>query len=333
MQKTDVSVCLLYRSPGRFFSIERIFRQIAVTIRKEMPVIEWTAPFSRASPADILGNCRSVRKCRADIFHLTGDIHYVVACLPRRRTLLTIHDCVFLYSTTGIKRRILKWLLLDMPVRHCRLITTISEATKKDILRFTGCPPEKLIVIPNPIADTIYYVPHQFRLQQPVILFVGTTDNKNILRTAEALVDIPCQVDIIGKLSAAQKEALHRNRIRYTEYSGISDEEMAAKYADADIVLFPSTFEGFGLPIVEGQKAGRPVITSNLSPMKETAGEGACLVNPYDSNAIRQGILRVIGDADYREQLLQAGFRNIERFSAAAIAKEYMLCYKRLLNL
>lgn len=331
MQKTP-AICLLYRKPGRFFSIERVFRQIIPFIGRELSVVEWTAPFARASPADMLGNLRAARKCRADIYHVTGDIHYIVGSLPRRRTLLTIHDCVFLYSATGIKRRILKWLLLDMPVRRCRLITTISEATKKDILQFTGCPPGKVVVIPDPVADTIHYVPATFRAQDPVILFVGTTENKNLVRVAEALNGIPCRLHIIGKLFPLQQEALDRQGIRYTSYSGLSDEEMAAQYADADLVLFPSTFEGFGLPIVEGQKAGRPVITSDLSPMRETAGAGACLADPYDVASIRQALLRVIGDPAYREQLVQAGFGNITRFSPEAVAKEYILCYKRLLN-
>jgi glycosyltransferase involved in cell wall biosynthesis len=331
MQKTP-AVCLLYRKPGRFFSIERVFRQIIPFIGPEMSVIEWTAPFAKASPADIAGNIRAAGKCRADVYHVTGDIHYIVASLPRRLTMLTIHDCVFLYSATGIKRRILKWLLLDMPVRRCRLITTISEATKKDILRFTGCPPEKVVVIPDPVADTIRYIPAPFRSQEPVILFVGITDNKNLIRTAEALGGIPCRLHIVGKLSPPQEEALIRHGIRYTSCSGLSDEEMATQYADADLVLFPSTFEGFGLPIVEGQKAGRPVITSDISPMRETAGAGACLADPYDIAAIRQAVMRVIGDAAYREQLVQAGFLNITRFSPAAVAKEYISCYKRLLN-
>jgi glycosyltransferase involved in cell wall biosynthesis len=331
MQKTP-SVCLLYRKPGRFFSIERVFRQIIPFISRQLSVVEFTAPFARASPAGILGNLRAARKCRADIYHITGDVHYIVGSLPRRRTLLTIHDCVFLYSASGMKRRILKWLLLDMPVRRCRMITTISEATKKDILRFTGCPPEKVVVIPDPVPDTIHYVPAAFRSQEPVILFVGTTENKNLVRTAEALSGIPCHLYIVGQLLPSQLEALARHGIRYTSCSGLTDEEMAAQYLDADLVLFPSTFEGFGLPIVEGQKAGRPVITSDLSPMKETAGAGACLADPYDVASIRRAVMRVIGDAAYRQQLVQAGFLNITRFSPEAVANEYISCYKRLLN-
>src|SRR5258708_6813154 len=275
-------LCLVFRQPGRFFSIERIFRQLMPEMRRYWDVTEWEAPTSAFSPAQLWKNISAVKKCRADVYHITGDIHYILLGLPARQTLLTIHDCVFLYSTTGLKRRVLKWLLLDLPVRRCRLITTISEATKKDILQHTNCPAEKIVVVPNPIADTIYHNPLNFRSDQPVLLFLGVTPNKNLFRLAEALEGIRCRLEVIGKLSPEQEAALSTRGIHYTQRSGLTDKEMADCYAAAGIVLFPSTFEGFGLPIVAGQKTGRPVITSNLQPMTQTAGGGACLVDPYD---------------------------------------------------
>jgi glycosyltransferase involved in cell wall biosynthesis len=331
-QMTGKRVCLLSRKPGRFYSIERIFNQLKPLLSNFISVDVWRAEYSKFAPRELLANIRAARKCRADIYHVTGDIHYIVCALPRSRTLLTIHDCVFMHNATGIKRRLLKWLLLDLPVRRCRLITTISDATKKDILEYTGCSPEKLVVIPDPLSTGIFFVPAPFREGQPRILFVGTTENKNLLRTAEALKDIPCSLDIIGPLSTHQMQALSDCRMQYTAYSGLTDEEMAERYAGADLILFPSTFEGFGLPIIEGQKAGRPVITSNLSPMKETAGGAACLVDPWDPADIRDGVLKVIRDADYRQQLVSEGFRNITRFSAETIAQQYLECYKQLLN-
>jgi glycosyltransferase involved in cell wall biosynthesis len=332
MDLKEKKVCFLLRKPGRFFSIERIFQQLAPEVGPYMQVTHWTAPHATFTPAKIWANILSVRKSSADIYHVTGDIHYIVLGLPRRRTLLTIHDCVFLYSATGLKRRLLKWILLDMPVRRSRLITTISEATKADILKYTGCSPEKLVVIPDPVSDTIRYSAAPFREEEPVLLFVGTTPNKNLLRVAKALRGINCRLDIVGRLSEEQQAALTEDQIRYTQQAGLTDEEMAAKYTGADIVLFPSTFEGFGLPIVEGQKTGRPVITSDLSPMRDTAGTGACLVDPYDPASIREGVLRIIGDQDYRGTLVKEGLKNVSRFSAGTIAHAYIECYKKLLN-
>ncbi|HEY4109841.1 glycosyltransferase family 1 protein [Puia sp.] len=340
MDLTPIKVCYLFRQPGRFFSIERIFGQLIPVVRRRMAVAEWVAPSSAFTPAQLWKNIRSAKKCRsgaanessADVYHITGDIHYIVLALPSRRTLLTIHDCVFLYSATGVKRRVLKWLLLDLPVRRSRLITTISEATREDIIRHTNCPPEKVIVVPNPVADTVYHSPLSFHDAEPVLLFVGVTPNKNLFRVAEALDGISCRLDVIGKLSAEQQSALAGRKIRYTQRSGLTDQEMADGYAAADIILFPSTFEGFGLPIVEGQKAGRPVITSDLAPMKDTAGGGACLVDPYDPASIRAGVLRVIRDPAYRDGIVREGLRNITRFSAERIAASYIECYQKIAN-
>ena len=326
------SICLLFRQPGRFFSIERIFQQLRPILEQAVNVTTTEAAYSRMTVQGVLANIRGARKCRADIYHVTGDIHYVVLGLPRKRTMLTIHDCVFLYSATGIKGKVLKWLFLDMPVRRCPIITTISEATRKDILSFTGCPPEKVVVIPNPVADTIYYSPATFRREAPVILFMGTTENKNLFRVAEALHGINCRLEIIGKISEQQTQALGDHGITYRQQAGLSDGQVAACYAAADIVLFPSTFEGFGLPVVEGQKAGRPVITSNLSPMREVAGGAACLVDPFDPASIREGVLKVLNDAVYRQQLINDGLRNIDRFSTETIAAQYLDCYKKLAN-
>jgi glycosyltransferase involved in cell wall biosynthesis len=312
MDSKKNSVYLLFRKPGRFFSIERVFHQLMPILGKELSVHEWTAPHANASPKDLLGNLRSAAKCKADVYHVTGDVHYVVRALPRRRTLLTIHDCVFLHRTKGLKRRILKWLFLDMPVRHCRLVTTISEATKQDILKHTQCSPEKITVIPNPVTDNIYYQPREITWDTPRILFIGATPNKNLERAIDALATVPCQLDIIGKPGPEITERLSRYAITHTIQSGLSDEDIAKMYAEADLILFPSLFEGFGLPIVEGQKAGRPVITSDLSPMKEVAGGAACLIN--------------------REKLVSDGFKNVERFSTAAIARQYEECYRKILT-
>jgi glycosyltransferase involved in cell wall biosynthesis len=323
---------LLFRKPVRFFSIERVFHELEPEMGGEFTVRRWTAPNAGGSPRMIFGNLRAASKCRADIYHVTGDIHYTVLALPRRRTLLTIHDCIFLYSTKGLKRSLLKWIFLTRPVRRCPLITTISQATKDDIVANTGCRPDKIVVIPNPVDRMIRYVPAVFNAKEPVLLFIGSTPNKNLNKVAAALKGIRCRLDIIGRPPEETLRLLEASGVAYTVSSGLSGEEIAEKYIAADIVLFPSTFEGFGLPIIEGQKAGRPVITSNLSPMKEVAGPGACLVDPQDAGSIGDGVRKVIEDAGYREQLVRAGFENVKRFDPTVVANQYLDCYKKLLS-
>jgi glycosyltransferase involved in cell wall biosynthesis len=326
-------LCLVFRKPVKhFFSIERVFNQLDGKFGEDIMAGKAYLPDYSSSLGNIFRNLLYVRKQKADIFHITGDVHYAVLALPARRTMLTIHDCVFIHRPRGIKRSLLKWLFLDWPVRHCRWITTISEATRQDILKNTRCPPEKIVVIPNPVDDRIRHIPALFNASRPAILFIGSTPNKNLERVIAALEGISCTLNIIGRINPAQISLLDQYRIEYANRYELSDEELARQYIEADLVLFPSTFEGFGLPVVEAQKTGRPVITSNIDPMKEVAGGAACLVDPYDTASIRAGVLSVIGDKTYREQLVEKGLLNAARFAPAEIGRRYQAYYKKLLS-
>lgn len=331
VQKRLMKVCHIYRKPqGDYFSIEKIFRQITVFLEGRITVVQKYAPHSRLSLRNVAKNFGAIRKVNSDVYHITGDVHYLVLGLPGRKTILTIHDCVFLYNTSGIKRRILTWFFLKWPVRHCHLITTISEKSKNEIIKYSGCSAGKVVVVPNPVGELFYYSKKAFNAARPELLFIGSTPNKNLERVIGALEGLSCHLTIVGKVNELHKQLLERAGVSYQQVSGLSEQALADVYAGCDIVLFPSVYEGFGLPVIEGQKSGRPVITSNISPMKEVAGDGACLVDPFNVVSIKEGIERIIRDKDYREALVENGFDNVKQFEASAIAEKYLHVYEQI---
>lgn len=317
---------------ARFFSIESVFSRVRQAWPNEQlpEVIILPGSGIKISNLFFLHNERSRHK--QTLFHVTGDAHYAVLALPRKCTVLTIHDSVFFEQHKGIKLWLLRRILLDIPVWYSRHITTISEKSKQEIIQNTDCDPRKIKVIPNPVSPAIYFQPKAFNASCPCILFVGVKPNKNMERVCEAIQDIECRIQIIGKPFEAQEALLKKKSIRYEAVHGISEEEVAKKYAEADIILFPSLYEGFGLPVIEGFKAGRVVVTSNISPMKDIAEDAACLVDPFNVQSIREGLLKVINDQSYRDHLVQKGFEVVKKYQPESIAQQYFQLYQQVYN-
>lgn len=328
-------VCFLFRRPNKsFFSIEKVFGLISSYLGEDKKILVSYAyaPHFSTSILNVLRNILFLRREKADIYHITGDIHYSVFAFKKRKIILTIHDCIFLHNSSGIKRALFKYLYLKWPISHSSVVTTISESTKEEIIRYTACKPDKIVVIGNPISKLFYFKEKVFNSNNPLILFVGVTKNKNLDRVSESLSGIKCRLRIIGVLNSEQLERLNKFRISYETISGLTDEEIVNEYLNADFVLFPSLYEGFGLPILEGQKAGRPVITSNLSPMVEVSGGAACFVDPEDVNSIKSGVLRIITDENYRNDLVSSGFANVAKYSLDEISHQYSLLYKKMMH-
>jgi glycosyltransferase involved in cell wall biosynthesis len=311
-----------------------LFHTIADRLnQQEKPFIEKRQlPYSGGALMTILRNMIHARKQQGPINHITGDVHYILLGLSARHyNILTIHDCGFMYrySKWSLKYWLLKWLWLSWPVRKADCITVISAKTKEDVIRFTGCPEHKVTLIPNFVKPQFHYSARNFNQACPTILHIGITPNKNLERLIRALEDIPCHLNIIGQPGKKHLELLHQFSIQWTAYQDLSTEEVAARYREADLIVFASTFEGFGMPIIEAQATGRPVVTSNLDPMTSVAGpDGACFVNPYDIRAIRAGILSVIQDEVYRNTLIKNGLENIKRFDLDEVARQYLNVYQ-----
>ena len=123
---------------------------------------------------------------------------------------------------------------------------------------------------------------------------------------------------------------LNKCHVPYKYVFNISEQELADLYAESDIISFPSLYEGFGMPIIEGQLSDSVVLTSNLSPMTEIGRDSVYYVNPYSVNSIRQGFMTLINDGDMRKNLIMKGRENAKRFSCNVIAKQYLELYKNV---
>lgn len=183
-------------------------------------------------------------------------------------------------------------------------------------------------VIFNPIDPSFQYSPKLLNAESPKILHIGTKNNKNLENTIVALKDMDCHLRIVGKLSVSQMDLLKSSGISYSYVFNISDKELLEEYEQCDIVNFISTYEGFGMPIIEGQAIGRVVVTSDLEPMKSVAGNGAIFVNPYDLDSIRDGYKKAI--LKYKE-IVSKGTENVKRFKVSNIASQYLDLYNKII--
>ncbi|HEX3935350.1 MAG TPA: glycosyltransferase family 1 protein [Puia sp.] len=321
-----------------FFSIEQVFERIAQQLAgnysSEFELRERALP-RPTKLQNLLPNLLFARKTQSDINHITGDIHYALLGFSRHNiNILTIHDCVLLkkFSRWDPRFWLIKWVWHVWPIRKADCVTVISENTKADLLHFIGCDPGKIRVIPNfidPAFARMARSASSFR-ERPRILFIGTTPNKNLDRLCEAIEGLSVDLDIIGKLTEEQLARLRQHGITFSQSFNLSREELLQHYRDCDLLAFPTTLEGFGLPIIEGQAAGLPVLTSDLSPMREVAGTGACLIDPYQPGSIREGLLRIIGDEAYRDRLIEAGSDNVRRYDLDAVVLQYVELYREL---
>jgi len=329
-----LKVIFFHRRPRKGnFSVEILFNEI----RKCLP--EAIHPVVATSSWESNGLFRRVkiglqarkRQSLGEVNHVTGDINFVSLFLKKTKTVLTILDVGFLSHPNWLARKVLKLFWLTLPAKRCKLITTISQATKNEVLKHTKIHPEKIKVVYVPVSQKFEKGPiKDFSYEKPVLLQIGTKPNKNVPRLIEAVKDLDCHLEIVGGLSDEISNALTNFKVSYTNAVGISEEELIKKYHGSDIVTFTSTYEGFGMPIVEANIIGRPVITSNLLSMPEVAGDAAHLVNPYDVESMKAGILELIQNADYRNRLVINGFENHKRFQGTVIANQLAEIYLTL---
>ncbi len=309
------------------YSIEGFYANVRNELKDKINIEYVELPFLSNRIFRRLFNCLYAAFKQGDINHVTGDVNYLNLFFNKDKTIVTIHDCGLLDSTDGLANKIYKYFWFTLPVKSAKYIVAISEATKSEILKYVCCNPDKIKVIHVSVSPVFRRADKKFNKEKPVILHIGTAHNKNLPGLIKAVKGLSCKLMIIGVLDENDKRLLAESKIEYHNYINLTDEEVFEKYKDCDILFFASTYEGFGMPIVEANIVGRPVITSNILSMPEVAGDAALLVDPYNTDEIRNGIVKIINDADYRNDLVEKGFMNAERFTLNKIAGEYLKIY------
>lgn len=328
-----LQVSLIHRLPIEgFYSIEGYFQRVSQSLQSlGVEVANHTSPYPSQGVLPRLKIVRFARRHQGDITHISGDIHFAALGTDPRRTVVTVHDCGRLHQLQGMAREILRQFWFQLPLQRVAAVTVISQAAKDDLLTWVpDLDPARIQIVPVSISAAFRFSAKPFDPQQPRILQVGTAPNKNIARLAAALEGLEATLVVIGKLSPELEAVLARHRIRVENHRDISEQQVVELYEGADLLAFVSTLEGFGMPILEAQTVGRPVLTSNISSMPDVAGGAALLVDPLSVESIRAGLRRLIDEAPLREQLVARGQQNVRRFSSDAIAAQYLEIYHSL---
>lgn len=326
-----MNVTYFHRHNNCGYSIYKVFKTIESEVKKTNKINDVFMVSPRSMPWDIVRNCIYTFKHRNrnGINHISGHIHDVVLGLIGCKIVLTIHDLVFIDNVKNPIKRFYKWLFwLYIPVKLANRVTCISNETKRRVLNHIKT--DKITVIYNPIDPAFKFVPKAFNKECPVILHIGTFWNKNLERTILALEGINCHLRIIGEIDNHIQQLLQDKNIKFSNAKNLSDEEILQEYINCDIVNFPSIYEGFGMPVIEGQQTGRIVITSEIEPIKEIAGDTVMYVNPYCVQSIHDAYIKIISDEKLRENFILKGLSNTKRFVSKEIAKQYIELYKSL---
>lgn len=328
-----MKIVYINRNPQCGFSIHKVFENIIPHIAQTIDVSSFDVEKKQGNLKDVIYNIKQVKSHLSEkkdtIYHITGDVHYLTLATLGKKTIVTVHDIGRIKNIKGIKR-ILYWLLRVFTLIFATKVVFISKYAEKEVLSYIYLPKKQFCIIPDAVGDEFQFYPKQFNSHKPIILHIGTRPHKNLTRTIKALESIPCHLRIIGQISQEEKAILNRYNIEFSIAYGLEDKELLTEYQKADIINFPSIHEGFGMPIIEGQAIGRPVVTSNISPMKEVAGEGACTCDPFSVESIREAYNKIINDEVYRNKLIQQGLNNVLQYRSTIIAQKYTYLYKSL---
>lgn len=263
---------------------------------------------------------------------------HTVPIIHPRRSVVTVHGLEYEFSPESYSwwERCYMRTVIRFSCRAAETIIAVSEHTKGDLVRLYGVPEHRIVVVyegkpelrpstHEEVSNLEFRIP-KGRIQQPYLLSIGRIEErKNVRRIVEAFDilkserGIPHRLVLVGKpgygyvdVRKAIEMSPFRGEIVETGYR--SEVEKTELLRDADVFVFPSLYEGFGLPLLEAQQAGVPVVASDVSSLPEVGGEGMVRVDPRSSRAVADGIWRILSDSGFRDAIIRKGRENAARF-------------------
>ena len=285
-----------------------------------------------------------IRPFNLQVLHSLG---YMTPAFLPSGSVVTIHDLLYDYPAPLLRRMLLRFFV-TLSARSSDRILTGSEVSKKQIASRLGVPAEKIRVIPNAPKDRtrraadIEAIKRRLGLRDAYLMALSSfSPSKNIPRLLHALallerawpedhrLVLAGHMPSRGTTLFAEVEKLGLGkRVVFTGY--LPDEELIVLLRHASVFVFPSLYEGFGIPVLEAMEAGVPVACSDAASLPEVAGDAALMFDPLSVEAIAAAVMRLIDDPDLRADLIGRGHRNVARFSWRRAAEETLQVYRDL---
>ncbi|HEX8143152.1 MAG TPA: glycosyltransferase family 1 protein [Pyrinomonadaceae bacterium] len=291
-----------------------------------------------------------LRRARLDLFHGTN---YEAPLWNRGRTVVTIHDLSLLLHADKHEQRLARRARRRLPLmaRSSEMIITATESVKREICEHLRVHAERVAVTPYAPRRSFRPIPlertvearRRLGVEDTFILFVGTIEpRKNLLTLVRAFDEILRHTPLRPQLVIAGREGWMTDDLHsFIERAGIKDrllltgyvreEDLAALYSSCRVCVYPSLYEGFGLPPLEAMACGAPVITSNIQTIVETVAEAARLVAPTDAQALAAAIVELLSDEAEARRLSSAGLQRAAQFSWERTARQTLDVYREVL--
>lgn len=289
---------------------------------------------------------------KIELLHALAFAGPVASSIP---WLATVYDLSFVrypQSFHRVNRIYLTWAVRHA-VRHARRLIAISASTRRDLIELFGASPDRVVVIycgvdpaftPARNEPAIAELRTRYNLPAKMILHVGTIEpRKNLVRLIHAFAHakhaahLPHQLVLVGargwkyaEVDAAIEHAGVVNEVRFAGY--VPQDELPLWYHAAELFVYPSLYEGFGLPPLDAMASGVPVITSNAASLPEVASDAALQIEPTDVAALTDAIVRVLTEPNLRAQMIERGIRQAQRFSWAHAGQATMTLYRTILS-